>query len=286
MTDLIFDGNSVYARAWFAATKIVPDVDAAVRASLMTVMSLLNVHSDKIGEKADRLLFCWDGSHNPDKQREPKPPEYHETRKIVVDALSIILGAPHAETETDEADDLIATAVQRSEAENIYIVSGDKDLCQLQGGNIHYYCLNKKCVTPRSMILEKWGVKHPSQVSIALAIIGDRVDNIPGIHKWGPAKVKKLFEKVRTEMDFGEAFDVIDAQIPEEHKEAFYSSFMRTALNSNVEGVPSPGPLQFADPATVSGLGILDFDEYYGRVYRSYCGRRRVTAGKMDEDDY
>lgn len=203
-TDVIYDANSLYARGWHAA-QAQPDIHlddsegrpiGAILAGLKVVLSLMDDDSNRLPERVDRMLFCWDGKSKTDKGREPKPSAYYEEMDHFKEVMTTLFHAAHAGSASAEADDAVATAAYRSEKQGntVYVVSGDKDLQQLQGGKIGYFCLNKKTLLSRAAILERWKVKRPSQIAIALAILGDKLDNIEGINGYGPKKVEKLFE--------------------------------------------------------------------------------------------
>lgn len=271
MTDMIVDANSLFARSWFAAQRIEPDPAQAIRLAVNTILQLLNPATNRIGFNFDRTLFCWDGAKKPDKGRSEKPPEYHPTKELLREVLTAMFGSAHAEHPNYEGDDLVATAVGQNSANQIYIVSGDKDLMQLQtASNIHYYCLNTKAVLSTAFINQKWHIKRPSQIAIALAIIGDPVDNICGIHGWGPKKVQRLFQEITPDMQFTDVLETIDSKIPEEHKPAFYESLERTLLNFEVPGVPEPAPLVWASREDVAELELPNIDAVYRDVYHVY----------------
>lgn len=272
MTYIIFDGNSLYARSWFAAQSVTPDPAEAIKFALKTVMLLLNPNTNRAELKFDRMLFCWDGSEKTDKKgRAEKPVEYHPTKEILKETLTFLFGAAHAEHPHYEGDDVVATAVSRIKSGEVYIISGDKDLMQLQvNHHVHYYCLNTKAVLSKSYINNKWHVKRPSHIAIALAIIGDPVDKIPGIHGWGPKKVQKLFEDIDPEMPFEQVLTTIESKIPDELKESFYESLERTLLNTDVPGIAEPSQIVFADPKEVDSLGMREVSYAYRQVHRAY----------------
>ena len=89
-------------------------------------------------------------------------------------------------------------------------------------------------------ILQRWKIKRPIQLAIALAIQGDSSDNISGIKGWGPKKVEKLFESVTPDMEFEAALSAIVSQIPENKQEEFFESLDLTLLDCDIPGVPSP----------------------------------------------
>lgn len=290
MTDLLIDGNSLFARAWFATMAKQENTPTdAIRAGLTTIFSLLNVNNDKLGERIDRILIGWDGINKRDKGRDPKPAEYHQTRELLIEYLTLLLKPTHAQVKAQEADDVVATAVAQSDADTVYVVSGDKDLQQLAGGNVLYYCLNTKALLSTRSICDKWNVKHPNQVAIALAILGDKVDSINGIRGWGPAKVKKLFQAVTPKMTLEEALRSIESQIAEAIPghgvlDSFYGDLDLTLLRYDLAGVPAASPVEVAEPEVVEELNLPQFMEFYRPVYRLYHERDRVDANGDEED--
>jgi len=284
MTDCIWDANSLWARAWYAVMRTQPDPAMAVEAALVSATSLLSPASDRI-EKIDRMLFCWDGRQAPDKGRKEKPEHYVASRKVFQEFLTDLFGAVHAEIPDHEADDLVATAATNSDADQVYVISGDKDLTQLQNPRIHYYCLHTKAVLSASFICNRWGVRHPDQVAIALAIIGDRVDGIPGVPRWGPAKSKHLFGAVTSQMKFDQAFAAIERQIPFELRAHFYESLERTLLNRQVPGLPPPAPLRLQPLDYVKGFGMPDLYRHYVALHTHYFGRKMTKDNDGDEAD-
>jgi 5'-3' exonuclease len=287
MNDLLIDGNSLYARAWYATLKEGPG--AAIPATLNTLMSLLDTSNDRLGgDRIDRMLFAWDGAATRDKHREPKPEAYYETLLLLIDHLNLLFGAAHAINDSYEADDLVATAAYQSKADQIFVVSGDKDLQQLAGRRVHYYSLNDKVILSCRSICDRWHVKQPSQVAIALAIIGDKIDLVAGIKGWGPKKVKRLFEAVTPEMNFEQALDNILSQMPEEVQAQFLADLDLTMLNPLIEGVPEPKQIVPAQLAVVEALNMPNLTAIYRPFYHRYTSRLTSEDGDSEDvpDDY
>jgi 5'-3' exonuclease len=95
-----------------------------------------------------------------------------------------------------EADDAIATAAHRlrdePRAEQIRIVSVDKDMCQcVTGTRIVCWDRFKDVVLDEPAVVEKFGVSPPS-IPDLLALVGDTADGIPGIPGWGKSSAAKL----------------------------------------------------------------------------------------------
>jgi 5'-3' exonuclease len=146
-------------------------------------------------------------------------------------------------------------------------------LQQLAGGNVHYYSLNEKMLLSHRTIRDKWHVKQPNQVAIALAILGDKVDCIQGIKGWGPKRVRKIFEAVSPEMNFGQALDAVVAQMSEQQQASFMHDLDLTLLNSDIPNVPEPAPITAAPLEVVEELKLPELMNFYRPFYHRYARR-------------
>ncbi len=127
--------------------------------------------------------------------------ETPEDIQVAVPIIKDILGAMHipvVELEGYEADDLIGTVAVQAERKGyrVFMVTPDKDYGQLVSPNIFMYkpsfMGNPHEILGVPEILEKWQIQDPAQVIDILALMGDAVDNIPGIPKVGPKTAMKL----------------------------------------------------------------------------------------------
>ncbi|HXH71721.1 MAG TPA: DNA polymerase I [Mariprofundaceae bacterium] len=92
-----------------------------------------------------------------------------------------------------EADDVITTLARRAGKAGwqVTIVSSDKDLMQLVGGNTRMLDTMKGITYDPAGVQERWGVP-PGQVHDLLALTGDSSDNIPGVPGIGPKTAAEL----------------------------------------------------------------------------------------------
>jgi len=110
---------------------------------------------------------------------------------------------PAAEIEGFEADDIIATIASkcRKSYEEIMIISSDKDMLQLVGGNIKVIALKKGmtdvAVFDSDSVYEKFNVS-PVEIKDYLALTGDSSDNIPGIPGIGPKTASGLISQFKS----------------------------------------------------------------------------------------
>ena len=129
-------------------------------------------------------------------------PEYKANRPPMPDDLrcqiepihNIIraLGIPLLMVDDVEADDVIGTLAKRAEAEGMdtTISTGDKDLAQLVNDNIRLLNTMSDVVLDPEGVKEKYGVP-PERIVDYLTLMGDSVDNVPGIPKVGPKTAAK-----------------------------------------------------------------------------------------------
>ena len=178
--------------------------------------------------------------------------------------MYLIKGAAQATPEA-EADDAIATAAFREAAagECVTVVTGDKDLQQLQRPNIHYYCLNHRVELSAEEICFRWTVHHPREVSVALAVIGDPNDGISGVARWGKKRFEDLRARFPREISLEALIEGIVASFPDDLAQQFVSSLEMTILQPNILGVPRPAkyelvPIEIFDK--IKGLRMVRSD--------------------------
>ncbi len=133
------------------------------------------------------------------KANRPEPPEDLVPQfPLIRDAVNA-LGVPCIEKPMYEADDLIASYAEAAMAAGmtVTIVSSDKDLMQLirPGLTLLDTMQNKRFA--EAEVLEKWGVA-PAALAEVLALMGDSVDNVPGVPGIGPKTAADLVQQFGT----------------------------------------------------------------------------------------
>jgi len=115
------------------------------------------------------------------------------------------LAIPVVSYENHEADDVLATlARQCDEAQaECYLVTGDKDCRQLITDHVKIYNIRKDAVYGEKELEADWGIR-PDQVVDFQSLVGDSVDNVPGVPLIGPKIARELIQK------FGDLDNVLD----------------------------------------------------------------------------
>ena len=123
-----------------------------------------------------------------------RPPMPEDLRVQIEPIHQIIqqMGLPLVVEEGVEADDVIGTFAAQAAAEgkSVLISTGDKDMAQLVGPNVTLMNTMTDSFLDEAAVVEKFGVK-PDQIIDYLALVGDTVDNIPGVPKCGPKTAVK-----------------------------------------------------------------------------------------------
>jgi DNA polymerase-1 len=113
----------------------------------------------------------------------------------VLEALSI----PVVDHPRFEADDVLATVARAGTARgmDVFLCTSDKDCRQLIDDRVRLYNLRKKLAFGREELLADWGVT-PEQVIDLQVLVGDPVDNVPGVPGIGVKTAAKLLQEFGT----------------------------------------------------------------------------------------
>jgi len=206
---LLIDGHYYMYRSFFAIRELANsrgEPTNAIYGFMKTVRKMLR------DVNPDRAAVLWDMGLP--KRRVELQPEYKATRAETPDLLRPQIGFVQETVEylglasigvpDTEADDLIAAyaVAARAQGDEVVIATNDKDLFQLVDGGCVIYSTNKTEADPKTgfgllgieQVTAKWGVP-PERIGDVLALIGDTVDNIPGIDGIGNKTAVSLLKE-------------------------------------------------------------------------------------------
>ena len=174
------------------------------------VLGFMNSLLDVIKrEQPDHLAVAFDKDGSKDRiemfeSYKANRDETPEAIKIAVPIIQQILKAMHIpciEKPGYEADDIIGTLAKQAEKVNytVYMVTPDKDFAQLVSENIFMYrparMGNGIEIWGIPEVQKKFEVEQPEQVIDFLGMMGDAVDNIPGLPGVGEKTAKKFLKE-------------------------------------------------------------------------------------------
>ncbi len=175
-------------------------------------------------------------------------------------------GIPLIEHDGWEADDVIATVVEQATHRDIdvIIVTNDKDARQLLGPRVRIYLVRKDSYLDAAGLLDDWGVR-PDQVVDFQALVGDSVDNVPGVPLIGPKKATALLQQFGT-LDgvLANADAAPGAKLRENLKQfADQARLSRTLVELNRQ-LPLNVDWQAAQAGQIDAAHLLDLCTRYG----------------------
>ena len=198
---VLVDGSSYLYRAFHALPSLTNSKEfptGAIHGVIAMLKSLYEEHKpDYFGVVFDprgkTLRDEWYPQYK--ANRPPMPDDLREQVPPIFDIVRA-LGYPLVVVDAVEADDVIGTLARRAAADGIEVVisTGDKDMAQLVDEHIRLVNTMDNSVLDAAGVVEKFGVR-PDQIIDYLTLMGDKVDNIPGVDKVGPKTAVKWLEK-------------------------------------------------------------------------------------------
>ena len=130
--------------------------------------------------------------------REPVPDDLVAQLPLIERAVAA-LNIPVVSHPKYEADDVLATLARAASKRglDVYLCTSDKDCRQLIDDHVRLYNLRKRQEFGRAELLDDWGVA-PEQVVDLQALVGDPVDNVPGVPGVGVKTAAKLLQEFGT----------------------------------------------------------------------------------------
>lgn len=200
-TLFLIDTSSYLFRAYHALPYLSNSKGVPTNATLgftNMILKILREHSpdyisavldSKAPTKRDKIFA---------EYKATRPPTPEDLKVQISYILEIIkaLGINVIEKEGYEADDIIATIVEKLKGSDlqIVIVTGDKDMFQLISDNVLVLDTMKNVFLTPKEILNKYGIP-PHMIPELLALTGDSVDNIPGVRGVGMKTAQKLLKE-------------------------------------------------------------------------------------------
>ena len=218
---ILVDGSSYLFRAFHAMPPLTNSAGhptGAIRGVINMMRKLQKDYPDS------QVIVIFDAKGK--TFRNDMYPEYKANRPSMPDELRVqiqpihdiikAMGLPLLVIEGVEADDVIGTlAAQATEHKRDVIIStGDKDMAQLV--NQHVSLINTMTDTFMDVdgVIEKFGVR-PEQIIDYLSLMGDKVDNIPGVEKCGPKTAVKWLDAYESLQGVIDNADLVKGKIGE-----------------------------------------------------------------------
>lgn len=188
--------------------------DQRILKGLMDAIMSVIMHATKpkpyyLPEQVNHFIFVFDAANGSDYRRgmfeqyklnrPPKEAEFLKQANFALRVLKERVGIPLLVYPGFEADDVVGSLAHLYKNDyDINVFSIDKDLAQLVDDNVTLIRRVKKKGQSGTFVhykiddvVKEFGV-HPSRIPDMLALVGDTVDNLPGLDNIGPKKASKI----------------------------------------------------------------------------------------------
>lgn len=180
------------------------------------------------------------------KANRPPPPEDLVPQFPLIREATRAFSLPCIEEEGFEADDIIASYTQAALAQGwkVTIVSSDKDLAQLIQPGVDMLDTMKNERRADDYVMKKFGVP-PEKLGDVLALMGDAVDNVPGVPGIGPKTASKLINEYG---DLDGVYAAVPTMKPSKMREKLIENESMARLSRELvelhKGATMPDPLE------------------------------------------
>ena len=247
----LLDAYALIYRAYYAFIKN-PRINSnglntsAIYGFTNTVVDLLRT------EDPSHIAVCFDVAgpterHTDFEAYKANREETPEDIRIAIPYVYKILEAMNIKTygvTGFEADDVVGTLAKRAEKDGFttYMMTPDKDYAQLVSENIFMFRPAKGGKKPEVWgipeVQEKFGVDRPEQVIDFLGMMGDSVDNIPGIPGVGEKRAKDLIKEFGTMENLYQNTDKLKGKLKENVENNQEQALMSKKLATIILDVP------------------------------------------------
>lgn len=201
---ILIDGSSYFFRAFHA----LPPLTNSKGQPTGAIYGVANMIKKLIKDyQATEIAVVFDAKGK--TFRDDWYPEYKAHRPAMPQELSSqfaplldlikAMGLPLLIVDGVEADDVIGTLAYQASAlgRSVIISTGDKDMAQLVNEHVSLINTMSNQKLDIAGVKEKFGVS-PEQIIDYLTLVGDSVDNVPGVNKCGPKTAAKWLEQYQT----------------------------------------------------------------------------------------
>ncbi|PCJ31980.1 MAG: DNA polymerase I [Gammaproteobacteria bacterium] len=225
---ILVDGSSYLYRAYHAMSQAnLTNAEGQATGAIYGVVNMLKKLLDQYNPKLVAVVFDAKGkTFRNDLYAEYKatrPPMPDDLREQIEPLHDVVraMGFPLLMVDGVEADDVIGTLAQQATDLKIptLISTGDKDMAQLVNDYVTLINTMSNTTTDIQAVHDKYGIA-PNRIIDFLALMGDKVDNIPGVPSVGPKTATKLLQQYDSLIGVIEHADEVKGKMGEKLRDA------------------------------------------------------------------
>ena len=289
---ILVDGSSYLYRAYHA----MPPLTNSDGESTGTIYGVINMLRKLIRDyQPEHMAVVFDAKGKTFRNdlyaeyKATRPPMPDDLREQIAPIHEIVkaMGLPLLCIDNVEADDVIGTLAKQATAAGIETVisTGDKDMAQLVSEHVTLVNTMNNSKTDIAAVKEKFGLT-PQQIVDYLALMGDKVDNIPGVDSVGPKTATKLLQQYGSLQGVIEHADEVKGKLGEKLRaavDALPLSYQLATIKMDVEldFTPETLDMQAADNQKLAEL----YRRYEFRSWLQELDSAPVAAASTKTDE-
>lgn len=275
---VLVDGSSYLYRAFHAMPSLTNSKGQPTGAAYGMTNMLKRLEADKAPELAAVIFDARGKTFRDDmypeyKANRPSMPTELRSQVESIHAIVRALGFEVLVVGGVEADDVIGTLTEQAVQKelDVLVCTGDKDMAQLVNDRVRMVNNLDDPELDAAGVAAKFGVP-PESIVDYLALVGDTVDNVPGVPKVGPKTASKWLAEYRTLENVVAHADEIKGKVGENLRSSLERIPLSKALVTIRRNVPlDVGPLDLAlrepDTEALKALyGELEFRTWLGEL--------------------
>ncbi len=286
---ILVDGSSYLFRAFHALPPLTTTKGQPTGAIFGVVNMIRKIIQDY---KPSQMAVVFDSKEK--NFRHQRYPQYKANRVVMpvelqqqiepLHAIIRAMGLPLVLIPAVEADDIIGTLAVQAKKQGLFtlISTGDKDFAQLVEDNILLMNTMSGDIFDREKVVEKFEVP-PEKMIDYLTLIGDTVDNIPGVPKVGPKTAVKWLQTYGSLQGIIEHADEISGKVGENLRETLKDIPLFQELITIQLDVPhafKPEDLRVREP-DIAQLRAL-YQELEFKTWLRMLGEAPVAVRELD----
>ncbi|MGA1794372.1 MAG: 5'-3' exonuclease H3TH domain-containing protein, partial [bacterium] len=289
-TLFLIDGNSYLYRAYYALPHLSNSAGLPTNAVLgftnMLIKVLREDQPDFFGVVFDvKGPTFREEAFKDYKIHRPKTPPDLLVQIPYIKKIIQSFGIPTLELPGYEADDVLGTLSRRGEKEfRVFIITGDKDAFQLISDSVSVLReIKDRTIYDADKVMERYGVE-PSQIPDLMALMGDKIDNIPGVPGIGEKRATALIKEYGTLENLLDKVDTVTSpalqRALKEHRDQAVLSKMLATIQTDSPIEVDWASLKVGEPDDATLMEIFKEMEFSGLM------KQFAPAGTLSEKTY
>jgi DNA polymerase-1 len=285
---ILIDGFHTIFRAFYAIRELTNSKGEPTNAVYGFVQILRKILRD---EKPDYLGVAWDVDDETTLRKQkfadykanraPMPEELRPQIPQIQRAIEAFR-IPRLELASYEADDVMGTLAKKAAAAglDVVLVTADKDMLQLVGDGVSLLHTGRNKLYDAKLVEEDFGVP-PARVADVLALMGDAVDNVPGVPGIGEKGARQLVR------EYGSVEALLEraAEIPRKaYREGLTTYRDQALLSKELVTIHTDLPIEphleslVVEPPDVEALRALYSDLEFKTLFEELGGSGAAAA--------